>query len=369
MLPATATCGPEGYDRELRDILSLQDEVASQVARQVRVALTPQDRARLSAARPVNPEAYLFYVRGRADMQRWTRNTWETARQNFRQAIEKDPAYALAYAGLAESYVTGDNSLDPKVSIPLARAAAAKALALDDTVSDAHVASAQIRSLEDWDWSGGEEEFKRAIELNPGDTLAHHLYSHLLLVLGRLEESLRESKLYVELDPVSPAAYDHLGFHYVIDGQNDLAILALQKAAQLDPSWEGGYRDLGNAYRRKGMAQEALHQYEQAMRVDGVEPQSIEALRRAFSSGGWNGYWKESLNQQLRNHQHRYVDPYGIAVLYALLGDKENAFRYLDLAYSSHDDSLAYIRADYDLSSLHTDPRYSALLQRMRLPQ
>jgi hypothetical protein len=117
------------------------------------------------------------------------------------------------------------------------------------------------------------------------------------------------------------------------------------------------------------MAQEALHQYEQAMRVDGVEPQSIEALRRAFSSGGWNGYWKESLNQQLRNHQHRYVDPYGIAVLYALLGDKENAFRYLDLAYSSHDDTLAYIRADYDLSSLHTDPRYSALLQRMRLPQ
>ena len=105
------------------------------------------------------------------------------------------------------------------------------------------------------------------------------------------------------------------------------------------------------------------------MRVDGVEPQSIEALRRAFSSGGWKGYWKESLNQQLRNSQHKYVDPYGIAVLYALLGDEENAFHYLDLAYSSHDESLAYIRVDYDLSSLHTDPRYSALLQRMRLPQ
>lgn len=363
------TLWAQSYNRELRDILSLQEEVASTIAQEVRVALTPQDRVRLSGARPVDPEAYLLYMRGRSDLQRWTKETWQMARLSFHQAIEKDPTYALAYAGLAETYITGDTSLDPKISIPLARTAAAKALAIDDTVGDAHVASAQVKYQEDWDWNGAEKEFKRAIELNPGDTLAHHLYSHLLLSMGRNQESLRESELYVRLDPVSPAAYDHLGFHYAADGQFELAIAAYRKAPLLDPTWESSHQWLGNAYRHQGRYQEALVEYEQAMALDKTSPQFVKALRKAFELGGWKGYWEKTLNSQLQKARHEYVSPTSFAILYARLGDKEHAFSYLDEAFTRRDEELTNIKTERDFDLLHADPRYAALLQNMRLPK
>ena len=363
------TLWAESYNRELRDILSLQEEVAGTIAREVRVALTPQDRVRLSGARPVNPEAYLLYMQGRSYLQRWTKNTWRAARQSFHQAIEKDPSYAPAYAGLAETYLTGDTSLDPKISIPLAGAAAAKALALDDAVGDAHVASAQVKYEEDWDWNGAEKEFKRAIELNPGDTLARHLYSHLLLTMGRNQESLKESELYVRLDPVSPAAYDHLGFHYAADGQFELAIAAYRKLPLLDPTWESSHQWLGDAYRHQGMSQEALVEYERAMAQDRTSAEFVRALRKAFEREGWKGYWEKTLSAQLERARHEYVSPYSIAIYYARLGDKENAFRYLDKAYANHDDALTLIKADRDFDLLHADPRCAALLRRMGLPQ
>ena len=291
------------------------------------------------------------------------------ARLSFHQAIEKDPTYALAYAGLAETYITGDTSLDPKISIPLARTAAAKALAIDDTVGDAHVASAQVKYQEDWDWNGAEKEFKRAIELNPGDTLAHHLYSHLLLSMGRNQESLRESELYVRLDPVSPAAYDHLGFHYAADGQFELAIAAYRKAPLLDPTWESSHQWLGNAYRHQGRYQEALVEYEQAMALDKTSPQFVKALRKAFELGGWKGYWEKTLNSQLQKARHEYVSPTSFAILYARLGDKEHACSYLDEAFTRRDEELTNIKTERDFDLLHADPRYAALLQNMRLPK
>jgi adenylate cyclase len=324
---------------------------------------------RLSGARPVNPEAYLLYMRGRSDLQRWTKDTWRAARQSFQQAIEKDPSYALAYAGLAETYITGDTSLDPKISIPLAQAAAAKALALDDSVGDAHVASAQVKYKEDWDWDGAEREFKRAIDLNPGDTLAHHLYSHLLLTMGRNQESLKESELYVRLDPVSPAAYDHLGFHYAADGRFELAIAAYRKLPLLDPTWESSHQWLGDAYRLQGMSEEALVEYERAMAVEKTSAEFVRTLRKAFEKEGWKGYWEKTLSAQLEKSRHEYVSPYSIASFYVRLGDKENAFGYLEKAYANHDDALTQLKDDRDYDALRGDPRYARLLRRMGLPQ
>ena len=367
--PSDRTLWAESYNRELRDILSLQEEVAGTIAQEVRVALTPQDRVRLSGARPVNPEAYLLYTQGRSDMQRWTKDNWRAARQSFHQAIEKDPNYALAYAGLAETYITGDISLDPKISFPLARAAAAKGLALDDTAADAHVASAQVKYKEDWDWNGAETEFKRAIELNPGDTLAHHLYSHLLLSMGRNQESLKESNLYVRLDPVSPAAYDHLGFHYAADGQFELAIEAYRKTPLLDPTWDSSHQALGDAYRHQGMAEDALIEYERAMAVEKTSAEFVRALRKAFEREGWKGYWEKTLSAQLEKFRHEYVSPYKIANYYALLGDKENTFRYLDKGYAIHDVALTDIKTERNFDLLDADPRYATLLRRMGLPQ
>ena len=358
----------ESYDRELRDILSLQEEVAGTIAKEIRIVLTPQDRARLSGARPVNPEAYLLYSQGRAKMQRWTEENWQAARQSFHQAIEKDPSYAPAYAGLAESYLTGEN-LDPKLSLPLARAAANKALALDSTLGDAHVASAEVKLAGDWDWAGSEREFKRAIELNPGDTLAHHLYSHLLLKLGRNDESLKESELYVRLDPLSAAAYDHMGFHYLADGKYELSIEAYRKTTLVDPTWESSHHGLGDAYRHQGMSREALAEYERAMEIAGTNSGVVKVLHDAFQKNGWQGYWKAHLSMDLEKVQHEYVSPGTFATYYALLGDKEKGLHYLDEAFASHDDALTSIKVDRDLDVLHADPRYVSLLKRMGLPQ
>jgi serine/threonine protein kinase/tetratricopeptide (TPR) repeat protein len=355
------------YDRELRDILRLQEEVAGTIAQEIRLALTPQDRARLSGNRSVDPEAYLLYSQGRSLMQHWTPDTWRAARGSFHRAIEKDPNYAAAYAGLAETYITGDN-LDPKISFPLARIAAAKAIALDDTVSDAHVATALVKYQGDWDWKGGEADFKRAIELNPGDTLAHHLYSHLLLALGRYPQSLEESELYVRLDPVSPAAYDHLGFHYLAAGRYAQAIEAYRKTQLVDPTWQSSHQSLGDAYRHQGMSQEAIAEYELAMAADKTDPKVVMALRQAFELEGWKGYWRKQLNKLSEKPAHEYVSPYRIAVHYALIDDKENAFRYLEKAYANHDDSLTFIKSDHDVDSLHADPGYTALLRKMGLP-
>jgi len=365
--PSGRNLWAEGYDRQLRDILSLQDEVAASIAREVRVALTPQDRVRLSGAHPVDPEAYLLYTRGRSLMQRWTPETWRSARQSFHDAIDKDPNYAAAYAGLAETYITGDH-LDPQVSIPLARTSAAKALSLDDTESDAHVAVAQVKYMEDWDFEGSEKEFRRAIELNPGDTLAHHLYSHLLLAMGRYEESLQESELYVKLDPLSPSAYEHLGFHYQANGQYQQAIVEYRKSALLDPSWESSHALVADCYRRMGMSQEALAEYERAMALAGTRPEVIKGLRAAFERGGWKGYWSKSLSDQVAKSKHEYVSPYVLATQSVLAGNTEDAFRYLQKAFATHDDGLTFIKLDHDFDSLHSDPRYAALLREVGLP-
>lgn len=367
--PSDRNLWAETYNRELRDILSLQDEVAATIAKEIRVALTPQDKARLAGVRPVDPEAYRLYLRGRSSLENWTRDAMLLARQSFTKAIEKDPSYALAYAGLASSYLTGDPGVEPKVAIRLARTAAVKAEELDDNLSDAHVAMGLVKYEGDWDWDGAEKEFKRAIELNPGDTLAHHFYSHLLLATGRNEESLRESELYVQLDPLAAAASNHLAFHYLATGQYDLTIAHETKTLQIDPNYHDAIFSLGEAYRHKGMSKEALVQYERAMVLQRTSPEWVETLRKAFEKGGWKGYWDKSLNGDLEKAQHEYVSPYNIADYYALLGDKENAFRYLDKAYANHDDALANIKTEHDFDPLHADPRYAALLRRMGLPQ
>jgi eukaryotic-like serine/threonine-protein kinase len=357
----------ESYNRELRDILSLQDEVAGTIAREVRLALTSQDRARLSSSRPVDPEAYLLYMRGRSSLQTWTKETLLAARESFGKAIEKDRDYAPAYAGLAETYVSWETNLEASAAIPLARSAAAKALALDDTLSDAHVAAAQVKYKGDWDWNGAEKEFRRAIELNPGDTLAHHWYSHLLMATGRNEDAFKESQLYLRVDPASSAPYDHLGSYYLAAGQPQLAIEPLRKALQMDVTWVSSLPSLGHAYRRAGMPQEALDAYEKAMAHERTSPAWIATLRKAYEKDGWKGYWEKSLNRDLETVKREYVAPFRIAQDYALLDDKENAFRYLGKAYESHDEALSEIKVERDFDVLHGDSRYAALLGRMGL--
>ncbi len=359
----------ESYERDLPDVLALQRDVAKAIAHEIKVKLTPEEKARLANARPVDPEAYRLYVRGRLSFENWTPAAVSLARKNFQEAIAKDPNYALAYAGLADTYVFGNPNLDPKVAIPLARAGALKALELDEALSDAHAALAQVKFLGDWDWAGAEKEFRRAIDLNPGDTLAHHMYSHFVLYMGRNEESLKESELYLRLDPLSVAANNHLGYYYLATGQYDLAIEQEHKTLQIDPNYHDAIHFLAEAYRHKGMPQEALAQYEKRMALDGASPDLIRSLRRAYQAEGWKGYYRKLLDRLLERAKREYVVPSDIADCYALVGNKEQAFRYLDKAYAERDIWITWIKVEHDYDVLHSDPRYADLLRRMGLPQ
>ena len=289
-------------------------------------------------------------------MERWTPDAMLLARQSFSQAIQRDPNYARAYAGLADSYLLGDTAIDPS-GFPKAKEAAAKALALDDTVSDAHVALALLKDEVDWNWPGAEREFKRAIELNPGDTLAHHMYSHLLLRLRRNQESLTQSELYINADPLAPSAHGHLGWHYIVTGQYDLAIKEQLDALCYDPNNHDAFNYLGELYRYKGMPRESLAQFEKASAISGNSLASIQTLRKAYQADGWRVY------------RRGYVSPFDIAGDYALMGDKENVFRFLEKAYAERTLYLSYLAVDHDFDFVRDDPRYAALLQRMGLPQ
>jgi TolB-like protein/DNA-binding winged helix-turn-helix (wHTH) protein len=358
----------ESYERELPDVLALQRDVAKAIADQIKIKLTPEERARLARVEPVDPEAYRLYIRGRLSFENWTPDAVSLARKNFQEAIAEYPNYAPAYAGLADTYVFGNPNLDPKMAIPLARAAALKALRLDDTLSDAHAALAQVKFLGDWDWAGAEKEFQRAIDLNPGDTLAHHMYSHFVLYMGRSEESRRESELYLRLDPLSVAANNHLGYYYLATGQYDLAIEQEHKALRINPNYHDAILFLGEAYRHKGMPQEALAQYEKMMALEGTSPNWVKSLHAAYQTKGWKGYWKKTLDRDIERSNREYVSPYGIADYYALVGDKTQAFRYLDKAYAERDIWLTWIKAEHDFDGLRSDPRYADLLRRMGLP-
>ena len=359
----------ESYERDLPDVLALQRDVAKAIASEIKVTLTPQEKARLANARPVDPEAYQLYLRGRFSFENWTPDAVRLARENFHKAIAKDPDYALAYAALAGTYVFGRTGLEPRVSIPLARASALKALELENTLGDAHAALAQVKFVGDWDWAGAEEEFRRAIDLNPGDTLAHHMYSHFLLAMGRNDESLKESELYLRLDPLSAPANHHLAWHYLATGQYDLAIQQDLRALQIDPNYTESIHSLGEEYRHKGMPQEALVQYEKEMTLSGTSPDWIKSLRNAFQTQGWKGYWQKQLDRALKNANREYVSYEDLADDYALLGDKAQAFHHLDKAYAAHEGFLPWIKTEHDFDVLHSDPRYADLLRRMGLPQ
>jgi tetratricopeptide (TPR) repeat protein len=187
------------------------------------------------------------------------------------------------------------------------------------------------------------------------------------LTLGRKQESLTQSELYIKADPLSSAAHDHLAWYYMLTGQYDLGIEQEMDALHYDPNYQGAVLDLAEIYRHKGMSQEALAQYERASALVGDNPASVQSLRRAFQADGWRGYGRESLQQNLKKAKQEYVSPYEIAWNYALLGDKENVLRYLEIACAEREISLT-INTEKDFNFLHADPRYTSLLRRMGLP-
>jgi serine/threonine protein kinase/tetratricopeptide (TPR) repeat protein len=358
----------ENYERELRDILTLQSEVARAIATEIKVKVTPQEQSRLLSTRQVNPEVYQLCLKGRFFWYKRNTEGFQKALEYFKQAIEKDPTYALAYAGLASTYDSMGNelysALDPREAYPKGKAAAAKALELDDNLAEAHATLANMTLRFDRDWAAAEKEHKRALELNPGYAVEHIWYSHYLLPAGRTEESLAESLRAVELDPLGLILQTHLGWHYLYTRQYDHAIEQLRKTLELDPNFILAHLFLGQAYEEKRMYLQAIAEFEKAISLSEGNPVHLAALGHAYAISGKRVEAEKVLGQLKKLSARRYVPSYEIAVVYAGLSENDEALAWLQKAYQQRDSSwLIDVKLDPRFDHLHTDPRFQDLLR------
>jgi serine/threonine protein kinase len=361
----------ESYERDLRDILALQSEVARAIANEIRLKLTPQEQTRLASARPVNPEAYRLYLIGRFLWNKRTEEGFKNAIEHFQRALEIDAGYAPAYAGLADSYIllSTHGFLPPKEAIPRGKAAAQKALGIDESLAEAHTSLAKAYHGYDWDWSACEKEFKRAIELNPNYATAHLWYGNYLSDMGRHAEAMAEVQRAQQLDPLSPIISTGVAaFGYFYARQYDQAIGRLRNTVSLFPDFAFAYFSLGDAYVANGTYQEAIVAYQKARSLSGASAAEVAALGQAYAKGGIRGYYLWDLRRLREESKHRYVTAFAFAYLFAGLGEKDRAFSYLEKAYEDRDSGLTYLQIQPAFDPLRSDPRFQDLLRRMNFP-
>src|SRR6266852_829733 len=365
----------EQYSRKLADIVSIQQEIATAISGNLRIRLTSEEKTRLAKSSATNPEAYQLYLRGRYHANQTTEAELRKSIEYFQQAIDKDPGYALAYAGLADSYSAlggGWMYLPPTDTLPKAKAAAEKALKLDDTLAEAHAALAYATFF-DWDWPGAEREFKRAIELNPNSALSHARYAECPKTRLRFNESIAEAQRAQELDPLSPDIVSQLGNVYLITRRYDESVAQFQKALDLNPNVPVVRALLAMAYAMKRMYPQALAEYDKIADQD-----KVTAAGNQFVAGmlGWvyaaSGRRTDALKiaQEFKElSAHAYVDFYWDGVIYAGVGDKDEAVRLLEKSYQEHAATLPYLAVDPFWYGLRSDPRYADLLRRIGLPK
>ena len=362
----------ESYERDLRDVLSLQSEVARAIANEIQIKLTPQDQARLASVRSVDPEAYQLYLKGRFYWNKRTEESLKKGIEYFHQAIDLDPNYALAYAGLADCYgLLGWDlfgSLPPREALPIAKAAAKKALEIDDNLAEAHNSLAWTKLVFDWDWLGAQSEFKRAIELNPGYAAAHHWYAECLAGMGRYDEALAEIKRAQESDPLSLIISAVVGWILYFNRQHDQAIVQFQKALELDPNFWVAHWCLGRAYEQKAMFAEAVAEFQKAIDLSAGSPLALAALGHAYAVSGKTTEAQRVLNELKESSKRRYVSLYGIAAIHAGLGEHDQAFEWLEKAYEERSGWLVWLKSEPVSDVLRSDPRFQNLLRRVGLP-
>ena len=366
----------ESYERDLRQVLALQSEVALAIAKEVKVRLSPDEQTRLGSARQVNPQAYEAYLKGFYYLDKFTVEGTKKSLEYFERAIQIDPGFAAAYAGLSTSYgrlaggaLAGQlgtgKSMPPKEVFPKSEAAARKALELDPTLALAHDMLAWTRWVFHWNWAEAEREFKLAIQLDANDANAHHWYSFYLSSMGRVEEAIAEMKRALELDPLSLVATANLGVIYFYFGQNEQGIKEYRKALEMDPNYPFARFHLACAYLFEGMYDEALGEFRKYSELIGGHPDTDGSLALYYAFVGN----REDALKSLAILQRRDVSPRLVAGIYARLGDKDQAFNWLEKAYEEHDALLPLLNVNPIWQPLHSDPRFQDLLRRIGLPQ
>jgi TolB-like protein/Tfp pilus assembly protein PilF len=367
------------YDRDLKKLLEIEDELGQNMAQQVRLKLNPQREIEFSKMRTANPDAYDLYLKGR---YYWNQRTPPGIKQSigyFQQAIAKDPEFALAYAGLAEAYNLSNifGVYSAKESLPQAKVAATKAIELDLSLSEAYTALGMAKSHYDFDFPGAQEAFLKAIELNPNSANAHLFYSNCyLLPMGRGAEAIAENKKALELDPLSIPINNFLGAMYAYTGDYEKSYEQFQYTIKMEPSFPLAHAWLSDLLAIQGKYKEAIQEFQKSQLLSGVDPGEAakEAASRldAFEKGGEQGYWQHLLQEMLQAEKRGQPPPLATAVasLYAATGDKENAFHWLDRGYEEREgQAITLLKVEPSFDSLRSDPRYAKMLRKLGLPE
>ena len=361
----------KSYERDLKDVLALQDEVARDIAEEIRIKLSPEERTRLTNARPINPEAHEAYLRGRFLWNQRTEDQLHKAKQYFEEAIAKEPDYAPAYSGLADTYFYlsyGWGHIPPKEGMPLATAAARKAIELDPSAAEGHASLGAVKMLYDWNFPGAEQEFKRAIALNPNYEVGHHGYSVLLGAERRYEESVSEGRKAVEVDPLSVPANNILSSMLAAANRWDEAFAQDEKALELDPNPTHVimFRNrIADYYRLKGMTKEAIEQELKARAARGASPQELEEIRMIYARSGRKGVLQREVNLALQRWEksHWHNDAFVVAQLYAELGDMDSSFKWVEKCVELRSTVLIWIYVGD--TAWRKDPRFAEVQRKM----
>jgi serine/threonine protein kinase/Tfp pilus assembly protein PilF len=359
------------FDRKPGDIFIIQDEISSEISGKLRLQLTRAEKKRLNRRHTKDPEAYRLYLQGRHHWNRWTEEGFYKAIGYFQQAIEKDPSYALAYTGVAESYVLlGWNSyLPPKDAFPKGKSAALTALQLDADSGEAHTPQAAVLWLHDWRWEQAQSEFKRALELNPCYPTANHWHAEFTMTTGRPADAIADMKKSLELDPLSLIINAAIGWSYYHARQYDDAVAQLQRTAELDPNYPITYWILGLLYRKTARYDLAITAGEQGVNLSGGSPLMRAALAHSYAVAGRKNEARQILDDLTKLAQHKYVAPHFFAGIHLGLGDHDRALEFLEKSDAEHCHWLIYLHIDPSMDRLRDHPRFQDLLRRVGLPR
>jgi TolB-like protein/Tfp pilus assembly protein PilF len=358
----------QSFECDLGDVLGLQDDVARAIAGQVRARLPANDPALPGKAGTVDPRAHDLYLQGRYYWRQRTKESEQAGLEYFLQAVTQDPNYAHAYAEIADSYLVlgAHGRMAPAEAFPKARAAAGMALHIDDALAEAHTSLGWIKAFVDWDWPGSDREFRRAIALQPQYPTAHHWYSHYLAAVGQLDDSLAEIRKAHQLDPFEVNIDDWLGTILYDVGRYDEAIAQRRKMIELYPhTAPAQFNEISTILGKQGKLNAAVESQSKSHTLSG-DPEFAETLQQVYASAGYNGYLKKRIEHMISASTRGSEPAASLAQLYASLGDKDVALRWLERAVEQRDVWL-YLKADPAYDNIRSNPRFQTLVRRMNL--
>ena len=358
------------YDRDLRDILELQASVAWDIARKIKIKLTPGTSAKLASSRPANPDAQELYLKGRYFWNQRTPEGIAKAVAYLKESVQEEPDYARAYAGLADAYILEQIYLGtkPQESYPKARDAAARALQIDPELAEAYASLAKVEQFYDWDWAAAERDFRRAIELNPNYATGHHWYAIYLANMGHFDEAIKEARRAEELDPLSSIIAVDFASLLGYARRYEEAIQQAHKALELNPGFFKAHGILSFLYLQTGRREEGVDEFLKANIAFGTPPEKVAALKKAYESSGLKGLWRMVLRQQ-SPQSNGGGSPYFTACLYTRLDEHDQAIAWLEKAYADRVPFMLELRNDPDFDPLRSDPRFQDLVRRMDFPE